>query len=144
MDGLTDAGRSFMDEVEKLVRRVERLERCARHALLSAREFLPNLKAKKVREYLDSLVLRDEKVPVYSESKWSTGSYTGYYKHYPEHTEFEVKDQYYDHNAGEREQLYDILLDIAVLEQMTIMRLLVEIDPTLMSAVDACASVVAE
>ncbi len=142
MPGLSDAGRSFIEEMEKLNGRLERLERCARLALVPVKDYLPNLTTEKVGEFLNGLVVRDADKSDYDKEKWTDGDYTGYFQHQPSGQQFKLEDHYYDTAPEGRWPFYDILLDIAVAEQMSLKRLLVEIDPNLMSAVDACASVV--
>lgn len=141
MDDLTQASQNFMESIRNLMERIERLERCARLLLLPVQRYQHKLTYEAFDAWLNRATETDSRKAGLGASRWVKGYRAGEYSHQPENIEVMIPDKFLDiDGAG----LMELLLTIASFEQRSPAQLLMEIDPDLMSAVDACATVVDE
>ena len=137
--GIGAASQTFIDEMNKLVARIERLERVVRLSLRSIADC--TLERAKFVEYLNARVRAREQAEGYG-SAGPGWSISGGYQEYlwmPDYIPLTVPTEVF----GPENQygLQDCLLSMAALEGRAPGVVLAEIDPSLMSAVDVLAMV---
>jgi len=132
---ISGPGREFVEEFEKLVERIERLEQVVR---LFLAPILPHelmlLRTEPFEQYLADRCRDDE-------ATWQRGTYTGYYTHIKTNMEVNISGPPWE----SQEKLLDALLTIAAAEGRMPARVLADIQPDVFpSAVDHLAAIADE
>lgn len=136
MEGISTGGQSFLQSLEDMVRRIERLERVVTLLAASVLPYKPLLSREAFVKYLAPLCSDDQ----YDKQKPWRCNYSQAFTHKDTFTQIDFSQLSY--GEGSEDQLMDHLITIASLEGRMPARVLADIQPDVFpSAVDALATV---
>jgi hypothetical protein len=139
MDGITTGGQSFMEAIEEMVRRLERVEHIIKLLAAPVLPYKSELKKEAFHKYLEARCSPDWND---TEKPWEASSYTGEFTHKKTSTVVKIPTQW---DIDEPDQMIDLLLTIASFEGRMPARVLADIQPDAFpSAIDALAAATQE